>query len=253
MTKYSVPVVGLILFVVLWEVVRHISGLPQIILPSVGSVANVLGSSSGLYSHTSITALETIVGFVLGNTLALSVSVALVAWPDLDRIVLPYAIALKTTPVVAFVPILIIWFGSGQNTKILAAAAVCFFPTLINSTRGLRSVPQKKLDLFQIWGTSWRHELMKLRIPTALPYIFSGLKISSSLALVGAVVAEFVAADEGLGFLIVVFSRRLDTAEMFAAVFVTMALGIGLFWFLVMVERLFAERFRFVVQQSELV
>jgi NitT/TauT family transport system permease protein len=202
--------------------------------------------------HLGITAAEAGAGFLLGNLSAVLVAICIIRWPRLEPAVVPYAIALKTTPVAAFVPILLIWLGAGFSSKVVAAASVCFFPVLINGVRGLRSVDQDYLDLFETWKAGWLRTLLYLRLPSALPYFFAALKLSSSLALVGAVVAEFVAADAGLGFLIVIFSRRLDTPELFATILVCTAFGVSWFLLIVWIERLLAQRYGFLAKKGEL-
>ena len=246
------PFLALVIVSVIWELVRHLASLPPIILPSLPSVFETLFTIPNLLHHLLITTAEAGVGFLLGNALAIVTAISIIRWPRLEGGVFPYAIALKTTPVAAFVPILLLWLGAGFFSKAVAAASVCFFPLLINGVRGLRSVDQDYLDLFKSWNVGWWQTMFHLRLPTSLPYIFAALKLSSSLALVGALVAEFVAADAGLGFLIVVFSRRLDTPEMFATILVCTTLGIGWFLLIVLIERVLAKRYGFLSQNGEL-
>jgi NitT/TauT family transport system permease protein len=183
-------------------------------------------------------------------------AILILKWRPLEASVLPYAIALKTTPVVAIAPILILWFGGGWFSKVVAAASVCFFPTLIALVRGFRLVDARESqdyrDLFRSWGVGWWQTLVNLRAPFALPLFFSALKVSSSLALVGAIVGEFIAANVGLGYLVVIYSRRLETASMFAAVFASTALGVIFFYAIVFCERLLSKRFGTLTSAEEL-
>ena len=251
MRKLWPPVLALIVVGITWELVRYLAALPPIILPSLKSVFESVFTIRDLPTHFGITAAEAIVGFIIGNIAAVLIAIAIIRWPNLENVVVPYAIALKTTPVVAFAPILLLWLHEGFMSKAVTAAAVCFFPTLINGVRGLRAVEQDYLDLFQSWKTNWVQTLMYLRLPSSLPYLFAAIKLSSSLAVVGAIVAEFVAADKGLGFLIVIFSRQSNTPEMFAAILISTILGIVWFIVIVIIERVMAKRYGFLVQKDE--
>ncbi len=251
MRKIWPPVLALIVAGITWELVRYLAALPPIILPSLKSVFESVFTIRDLPIHFGVTAAEAITGFIIGNIAAVLIAIAIIRWPNLENVIVPYAIALKTTPVVAFAPILLLWLHEGFMSKAVTAAAVCFFPTLINGVRGLRAVEQDYLDLFQSWKTNWVQTLMYLRLPSSLPYLFAAIKLSSSLAVVGAIVAEFVAADKGLGFLIVIFSRQSNTPEMFAAIFISTILGIVWFIVIVIIERVMAKRYGFLVQKDE--
>jgi len=252
MKRLWAPFLALVVAVATWEGVRYFASLPPIILPSLRSVFVQAVHIKDLPFHLGLTAAEAGVGFILGNVIAIMTAIAIIRWPQLESGIVPYAIALKTTPVAAFVPILLIWLGSGFPSKAVAAASVCFFPVLINGVRGLRAIDQDYLDLFKTWKVGWWQTLIHLRLPSSLPYLFAALKLSSSLALVGAVVGEFVAADSGLGFLIVKYSRSLDTPELFATIFVCTALGVSWFLMIVLIERLLNRRYGFLTKAGEL-
>jgi len=225
-TRGIIAVAAFLLALGAWELVRLTSNLPPIILPSVASVFNALISDERLGLHLLTTAREAGTGFLIGNLMAIAAAVLIVSVPKLELAIMPYAVAIKVTPIVAFAPLLIIWFGGGFWGKALAAAAVCFFPTLINGIQGFRSVEPYLLDLFHVWKAKPSDIFTLLRIPTSLPYLFAAFKQSASLAVVGAIVAEFVASNEGLGYLLVIHSRRLNTPELFAAVLACAFLGI---------------------------
>jgi NitT/TauT family transport system permease protein len=197
--------------------------------------------------HLAVTTGEAAVGFVAGNLLAALAALAFLRWSAAEKALMPYAIALKTTPIVAIAPILLLWLGGGWISKASAAGLVCFFPMLVNMTRGLRIVdaPEHReyRDLFATWRVSWWATVTNLRLPFAMPLVFSALKVSASLAMVGAIVAEFIAADRGIGYLIVIYSRRLETASMFAAIFASTLLSVAWFYLIVFVERRYARHF----------
>lgn len=242
--------------IVLWELVRQAFRLEELVMPSLGSIWVALLSEPLLATHVWTTLSEALAGFIFGNLLSIIFSILILRWSALETAVMPYAIAVKTTPIVAIAPILFIWLGGGWLSKAVAAAMVCFFPTLVNLVRGLRFVDsddyREYVDLFKNWGASWWDSLFYLRAPFALPYVFSALKVSSSLALVGAMVGEFIAADKGLGFLVVIHSRRLETPEMLAAVLLCALIGVAWFAVIVVIERLFSRRFGSLTRGGEL-
>ncbi len=157
--------------------------------------------------------------------------------PTLEQGLFPIAITLKTTPLVAIAPLLVLWMGTGWWSKITAAALISFFPVLVNTVKGLKAADQEYFELFRTMRASGWQEFNKLRIPYCLPYLASALKISSSLAIVGAIVGEFVGATQGLGYLIMISSAHLDTDVLFSAIFAAAAIGISLFHLLGWLER----------------
>jgi NitT/TauT family transport system permease protein len=155
----------------------------------------------------------------------------------LERSVLPWAIALKMTPIVAVAPMFTIWFGFGTLPKVLIAALITFFPVLINTITGLRAVNAGALDLFRSIDASPLDVLFKLRVPSALPYLFAALKVAVTLSLIGAVVAEWSGSGRGLGRVILLAHANLDLSTLFAGVLVLASLGVVLTGILSLVER----------------
>ncbi len=255
-SRFLLPIVTLAIVVGLWELVRVTFRLTEIVLPPIKDVVLSPGSEPRFALHCLVTVGEAMVGFIIGNAVAIITAVAIVRWKSLESSLMPYAIALKTTPVAAVAPILILWLGGGWFSKAAAAATVCFFPTLVSLVRGLRIVDAREhqdyKDLFRAWHVGWWQTLLHLRAPLALPLFFSALKISSSLALVGAIVAEFISADIGLGYLVVIYSRRLETAQMFSAVFASTLLGVLWFYGIVAVERTLHTRFASLTSAEEI-
>jgi NitT/TauT family transport system permease protein len=253
--RWQGPLLTLVLLLVLWESIRRVFSVPEILLPSVSSVLEALRSEPRFLMHCAVTLSEAVAGFLVGNLLAVVTAVVVLRWPRTEGSLMPYAIALKTTPIAAIAPILVLWFGGAWASKAAASAAVCFFPSLVGLVRGLRLVDardyQDYRDLFACWGVGWWNTLLHLRGPFALPLFFASLKVSSSLALVGAVVGEFIAADAGIGYLVVIHSRRLETPQMFAAVFVSAALGVAWFYLIAASERLLSRRFGTLASAEE--
>jgi NitT/TauT family transport system permease protein len=223
------------LVVMAWQGAVLFFHVPEYLLPAPSAAARQL--DVGLLGHAWTTLTEAFLGFLLANLLAFVTAVAFVYCPPLERSVFPFAIALKTTPLVALAPLLVIWLGTGLWSKVAASMLICFFPTLVNSVKGLRSIEPEAAELFATHGASSFETFLRLRLPSSLPYVLSGLKISTSLAVVGAIVGEFVGASEGLGYVVLVSSYHMETPAMFAAVACSAAIGLVMFWSVGLLER----------------
>ena len=205
-----------------WEAIVRWRGYPPFILPGPGLVWTkflTVAADGTLARHTTVTLLEIALGLAIGLTLALVSGYFLGKNQSAERILSPYIVASQSVPIVAIAPLLIIWFGSGLTSKVLVVALITFFPTLVSTIVGIRSVDTDLRDLMRSMRASRWQMFRLLELPSALPVIFGGLKLSVILAVVGAVVGEFVGADVGLGFLINLARGVLDTPLMFVAVF----------------------------------
>ncbi len=232
-THVLFPLLSLVLFVFLWEGLLRWQHYPAYILPWPGEVAHkfvVTAEDGTLWRHTRVTLVEIMGGLALGLTAATVLGYALAKQPLLERLVGPYVVAAQAVPVVAIAPLIILWAGSGVFAKMLVAALTIFFPTLVNTMVGIRSVEEDYQELFRALNASRWQIFLKLEIPAALPVLLGGLKIGTALAVIGAVVGEFVAADQGLGFLINLTSRgTLDTALLFVAIGVLVVIALVLY------------------------
>jgi NitT/TauT family transport system permease protein len=238
MRSLIVPIVFLFGGLALWEAAARLLAVPMYILPLPSAIAAVVIESPGtLLRHASVTAIESLAGFGLASASAFVVAALFAHSKTLEQGLYPYAVALKTTPIVALAPLLVLWFGTGMTSKIVASALICFFPVLVNATRGLSDVDQEALNLFDSLAASKRQTFVMLRIPHSLPYLFAALKVSSSLSVVGAIVGEFVGANAGLGYWILVSSYHFETPAMFAAVFAAAAIGMLFFGLVTFTER----------------
>ncbi len=217
-------------FLVVWEAFIRLFKIKEYLLPSPARIlADLWHNLPDLAGHGGTTLFEALIGFLIANALAILLAVGVSFAPALARAVMPFAIALKTTPIVAMAPLLLLWFGTGLAPKIAAAALISFFPALVNSIRGLHSLEAGEGDLFKVYGASKLQVLFKVRFPRAAPYIFSALKISSSLCIVGAIIGEFVGANRGIGYVILVSSYHLETVRMFSAMAVAALAGIAFY------------------------
>ncbi|MCS6843867.1 MAG: ABC transporter permease [Caldilineales bacterium] len=211
---------ALVVALLLWEGLVRWRNYPSFILPSPGLVAQRFLAAAGdgtLWYHTRITVLEIFGGLLLGLTAATVLGYLIAKSPTLERVLSPYLVASQAIPIVALAPLLVIWIRSPGLSKVLICALTIFFPALINTVVGIRSVEPDLMALMRsLQATRWQI-LTKLEIPAALPVLLGGLKIGVTLAVIGAVVAEFVGADRGLGFLINLSRGILDTPLLFVA------------------------------------
>jgi len=215
-----------------WWLAARTAGLPSFILPSPGDVwSRFLASSSdgSLALHAGATLTEILLGLSLGVGLATIIGYAVAKSRALERMLSPYLVASQAVPLVAIAPLLVIWFGPGMFSKVLICAIIVFFPVLVNTIVGVRAVPPALHDLMHSLHARRRQILLKLEIPAALPVFLGGLRIGATLSVIGAVVGELVGADRGLGFLINVGRGQYDTALVFVAMFVLIALALTLY------------------------
>jgi NitT/TauT family transport system permease protein len=241
--RVVVPIAIGLLFLVLWEYgVRHF-GVSKFILPPPSSIAQALiddfGSLCGSLWNTLRVTLE---AFFAALILGVLFAVLFTRSQLLEISLFPYAVVLQVTPVVAIAPLIIIWVGLDhvERALLILATIVAFFPILSNTTMGLKSADHNLRNLFDLYHASGWQRLIELEFPTALPYLLAGVKISGGLALIGAVVAEFVAGSgsgTGLAWRIIESGNRLNIPRMFAALLLLSALGISIFFLLSAVER----------------
>lgn len=231
--------VALALAILLWELAVRWSGYPAFTLPPPGLVWarfwQVLGNGS-LARHVWVTLQEVLGGLALGVGTATVLGYMLAKAPLFERFVSPYIVASQSIPVVAIAPLLIRWFGPGMLSKVLICALIVFFPVLINTIVGLRSVPEELQELMRSLRASRLQTATYLEVPAALPVFLGGLRIGATLSVIGAVVGEFVGADRGLGFLINVGRGQYDTALVFVAVFTLITLALALYGLVVFLE-----------------
>lgn len=215
---------------VVWQTLVVVMDVPAYIVPAPTEIgAELIAEGPSLASDLGWTMLEAVLGFLLGSTVAFLTAVVFIHVPAVERAAFPWAIALQTIPIVAIAPLLTIWFGFTLVPKVVIAAIICFFPVLVNTTRGLRSVSSQALELMSVLSASKMSIFWRLRLPSSLPFVFAGLRVAATLAVVGAIVAEFTGADRGIGFVIVQASYRIDTRLLFAAIAMSSLGGIAFF------------------------
>ena len=235
---YLVPIsMGLALLI--WHLIAQLGGFPAFILPSPALVwARFLSAllDGRLIYHIAVTLSEVLAGLALGVIAATTLGYILAKSQTFERFLAPYIVASQSIPIVAIAPLLVIWFGPGLFSKVLICALIVFFPVLINTIVGLRSVPDELRDLMRsLQATGWQ-TFQFLEVPSALPIFLGGLRIGATLAVIGAVVGEFIGADRGLGFLINIGRGQFDTALVFVAVFTLVGMALTLYGVVVLIE-----------------
>ena len=228
------PLVALFALLALWEGGVRLLEVRGFLLPPPSAVfASAVKDASQLAASAWVTAEAALAGFGLSALAGALVAILLSSSRLLERALYPYTLFLQTVPIVAIAPLLVLWFGPGQRAVAASAFIVSVFPVIANTLSGIRSVDPALRDLFRLYGARRLATLLKLELPSALPHIFTGLRIASGLAVIGAIVGEFVAGfsegTAGLGILVLAAYRQLRTDLMFAAVLCAAGLGIVLF------------------------
>ncbi|MCX8997018.1 ABC transporter permease [Rhizobiaceae bacterium BDR2-2] len=223
---------------VLWEVLVKSFEVPGWILPPPTDIARAFVEwGPELMANALVTLRETVFGFLLALALSLPLAALIAFNPIARRIVYPILLGLQSIPKVALAPLVTLWFGFSEWPKIVIVVLVCFFPILVNVVAGLENVPKSMLDLMRSLGASQHTILRRLRLPSALPSLFTGCKVAITFAVIGAVIAEFVSAQSGLGYLIVISTSQSQTAVAFAAILLLTVLSVALFYILDYLEK----------------
>jgi NitT/TauT family transport system permease protein len=239
-TKPWLIALSIILLLLVWQLATWFGGFPSFILPSpadvgVRFVQAIMDGS--LLRNTAVTLLEVLIGLALGVSVATVLGYFLARSLHLERLLSPYIVASQSIPIVAIAPLLVIWFGPGLSSKVLVCALIVFFPVLVNTVVGVRSVPEDLRDLMRsLQATRWQ-TLKSLELPAALPVFLGGLRIGATLSVIGAVVGEFVGAKSGLGFLVNVGRGVYDTALVFVAVFTLIIMAMILYGLVSLLEK----------------
>jgi NitT/TauT family transport system permease protein len=241
MKKHSwLIILSLLIMLLVWQLLAWFSGFPSFILPSPGQVATRFALAlldGSLIKNTMVTLAEVLAGLAIGVSFATVLGYLLARSLHLERLLSPYIVASQSIPIVAIAPLLVIWFGPGMFSKILVCALIVFFPVLVNTVVGVRSVPEDLRDLMRsLQATRWQM-LKSLELPASLPVFLGGLRIGATLSVIGAVVGEFVGAKSGLGFMVNVARGIYDTPLVFVAVFTLIAMAMILYGLVSLIEK----------------
>jgi NitT/TauT family transport system permease protein len=236
----ALKIIGsLAMFLIIWEVCCRVFDIPEFALPSPSKTLATVFKRWDLYAkHSWITFIETFAGFLIAVAFGVLAAAIIVVIPVLADIIMPLLLISQLVPKVAIAPILLLWFGYGLFPKILIAFLIAFFPIVVNTASGLAAVERPLLDLARSLEASRWQIFWKFRIPVALPELFSGMKIAITLAVIGAIIGEFVGGSSGLGYLILVANSELDTPLAFGALLLLSVGGIALYAAVELLERL---------------
>lgn len=232
------PAILLAVVFCVWLYVTEAELVAPYLIPTPGQVVDVFTMEGDLLLGRSWgTLYATVLGFVWSVGLGLLTAILIVYSRTMERAIYPIILVAQVIPKIAIAPILLVWFGLGQTPNVMLAVLIAFFPVVISGVAGLRSVDPEHLDLAATMGASRLTTFVKVRFPASLPHLFSGFKVAVTLAVVGAIVGEFVGAGRGLGTLLLVASGGLDAALLFATLLCMGAIGIVLFVFVEIAER----------------
>jgi NitT/TauT family transport system permease protein len=235
--RLLVPLLVILAMVVLWELTIRILKIPAFVIPTPASVGQALiKERARLWENAIPTIFESLGGFALGNLVAISTAIAFVYNKALERTLYPVAVAVRTLPIVAIAPILVLMLGNGYAPKIAIAALITFFPTLVNMVEGLESADPQAMELMHVLSASKGEVFRFVRWPTSLPYLFSAMRIASTSSVLGALVAEWIGTNKGLGYLIVLTTYDFRTALLYSAMAVTSAIALAFFFMVSVLE-----------------
>ena len=225
-----VSIVLLIALLSAWEGAIRVFDISSLMFPAPSSIALALkaGLISGLYwQHIGVTMFEMLVGLLIGAVCGFVIGVVISEFEQVGRILFPYLVSIQSLPKVAIAPVIIMWFGFGIESKLVVVALITFFPILINTLSGLSIIDEQRIDLMRVLLADRWQTFLYVRLPSAAPTIFAGLNVAAVLALTGAIVAEFVGAQRGLGVLLMQSQTNLDTAGMFAVLVLLACIGLA--------------------------
>ena len=238
------PLILAALIIGVWQVAAQTGfladtlGLDPLLVPSPSEIASSLVDDRAiLFDNALVTLGEVLAGFGLALVLGAGAAVLLHLYEPIRQAAYPLVVASQTIPVIVIAPILVVWFGYGIGPKLAVIALICFFPITVNTLDGLRSVPRDLIDMMRSLDADRARILSDVELPSALPYLFSGAKIAVAVAVIGAVFGEWVGASSGLGYLMLQDNAQLETARLFASVFLLSVIALTLFGVVALLER----------------
>jgi NitT/TauT family transport system permease protein len=233
------PVLLIVLLVVLWQILTRALDVPKFLLPAPTDIATLMVDEWPLIQMHSLATIGSIVsGYITAVLFALAISALMIRFPLVERLIMPIFVGLQSVPKIAIAPLILVWVGAGIGSKILVVTSIAFFPIVINTMAGFKEVDRGLADVFRSVDANQRQMFFRLRLPYAMPYIFAGLRIATTLAVLGAIVAEWLAASNGLGYLVLSGSFNFNTARSFAAIIALAVIGTAFFGFMSWVERM---------------
>lgn len=246
------PLAFVIAVIVAWELAVIALNVPPFVIAKPTDIAaELVASAPLLLDATWVTTQEVLWGFMISVVVGIAIALVVVRFRWVDRAVYPLIVLFQVVPKVALAPIFILWFGYTMTPKLVLIVVMAFFPITLNMVLGLRRVDEDQLLLMRSVGSTRNQILMQVQVPTSLPYLFAGARIAITLAVIGAVVAEFSGAQAGLGYLIQFSATQLDTALMFAALIVVSVLGLVFYYLIDVVELIVRRRFPHIASAAD--
>jgi len=235
--RLLLPLAVIAVLVVVWDALIRVFDIPAYMIPTPASVGQALVKERARLVDNAIpTIMESLGGFALGNLVAIATAIGFVHNKALERALYPVAVAVRTLPIVAIAPILVLMLGNGYAPKVAIAALITFFPTLVNMVEGLESADPQAMELMHVLSASKAEVFRYVRWPSSLPYLFSAMRIASTSSVLGALVAEWIGTNKGLGYLIVLTTYDFRTALLYAAMVVTSAIALAFFFLVSILE-----------------
>jgi NitT/TauT family transport system permease protein len=239
LVKMLTPLIGIVGFLLAWQLFVIAYKIPPYLLPTPTEIAHTfVDQLPKLLHHGWITTYEMLGGYALAVAVAIPLAIAITSSARFNALVMPTMLFFQIVPKVAIAPLFLVWFGIGVTPKILVAFLISFFPIVIDAAVGLRSMSPEMGDLARSMGASRWQVFAQFRLPTSLPYLFSGLKVASTLAIAGTVVGEFVGADKGLGYLLLTTNSNMETSLMFATIVALTIIGLVFYYIVETLEGL---------------
>ena len=231
------PLAGILTFLLAWQIFVVAYGVPAYLLPAPAAIAYAFVDQLPiLLSNGWVTVYEMLAGYALAVGIAIPLAIAITSSKRFNEFVMPTMLFFQIVPKVAIAPLFLVWFGVGATPKILVAFLISFVPIVIDAAVGLRSMSTEMIDLARSMGATRMQVFAQFRLPTSLPYLFSGLKVAATLAIAGTVVGEFVGADKGLGYLLLVTNSNMETALMFATIVALTIIGLVFYYLVELLE-----------------
>ena len=235
--RLLLPLAVIAALVALWDLAIRVLQIPPYMIPTPASVGQALVKERARLLDNAIpTVLESLGGFALGNLVAIAMAVSFVHYKTLERALYPVAVTIRTLPIVAIAPVLVLMLGNGYAPKVAIAALITFFPTLVNMVEGLESADPQAMELMHVLSASKAEVFRYVRWPSSLPYLFSAMRIASTSSVLGALVAEWIGTNKGLGYLIVLTTYDFRTSLLYAAMVVTSAIALAFFFLVSILE-----------------
>jgi NitT/TauT family transport system permease protein len=233
------PSVGIIALLVIWQLVTTAFSIPDYLLPQpIAVVQRIARDWVQILDAARYTLFEILVGFAASIVIGVPLAFLIVLSKTLERIVMPMTVASQAIPKVAIAPILVVWLGFGLLPKIAISFLIAFFPIVVSTVTGLKSVELEMIDLVKSMGAGTTKIMLRVRAPAALPHMFAGFKVAICLSVVGAIVGEFVGSDHGLGYLLLTATGTLDGPLVWSALIILIAIGVTLYMIVAKIERM---------------